>query len=320
MNWPYPPDLSIVVLSFNRRDALRHTLTELTKLSFGFIQIIVVDNASTDSSASMVVKEFPDVELVNLQTNIGVAGFNRGAELAKSEFLLILDDDSWPDERSLEIALEFLRADESLGGIMLHRRHPATLAAEWPFDNHGLQGIQRNWPDFGCGNLLRTALWRHVGGYEESFFLYRNDTDLALKIRASGEDIAFCPDWWVWHDSVIATRKSVRWLFLSTRNWIWMARRHGVGLPGFIGACLGYFHAHRLADTRIMGHLAVIRALFAGLFTPAPKLNLPVSGRPFDYLISLKRTLRNSNGPPRPPSHVQRPAAANSSSMSRHSP
>ena len=99
-----------------------------------------------------------------------------------------------------------------------------------------------------------------------------------------------------------------------------MSRRHGVGLPGFIGASLGYLHAHRLADTRIMGHLAVIRALFAGLFTPAPKLNLPVSGRPFDYLVSLKRTLRNSNGPPRPPSHVQRPVAANSSSMSRHSP
>ncbi len=47
----FPPDLSIVVLSFNRRDALRHTLQQLTNLSLGFIQIIVVDNASTDSSA-----------------------------------------------------------------------------------------------------------------------------------------------------------------------------------------------------------------------------------------------------------------------------
>ena len=315
-----PPDLSIVVLSFNRRDALRRTLCELVKLQLGHVQIIVVDNASGDSSAYMVSQEFPDLELLDLQTNIGVAGFNRGAELAKAEFLLILDDDSWPDERSLEIALEFLRADESVGGIMLHRRHPVTLAPEWPFDNHNFRGIQRNWSDFGCGNLIRTALWRKVGGYEEAYFLYRNDTDLALKVRAAGEDLAFCPDWWVWHDSVIAAHKSVRWLFLSTRNWIWMARRHAVGRSGFYGAMLGYLHAHRLADTRILGHLAVLRALFAGLLSPAPRLDLPVSGRAFNHLIALKRSLRNRDPSARPPSHVERPAPANSSSMSRHSP
>ena len=183
-----------------------------------------------------------------------------------------------------------------------------TLAPEWPFDSHGLRGIQRNWPDFGCGNLVRTELWRQVGGYEEKFFLYRNDTDLALKIRASLSDLAFCPDWWVWHDSVIARRKSVRWLYLSTRNWIWMARRHAVGPRGFVGAALGYLHAHRLADYRILGHLAAIRALFAGLFTPAPRLKLPIDGKAFDHLISLKRALRQGQALVPPPSHVDRPA------------
>jgi hypothetical protein len=308
------------VLSFNRRDALRRTLAELTRLQLGEIQIIVVDNASSDGSADMVQAEFPALELHRLPHNVGVAGFNRGVEFATSEFLLILDDDSWPDERSLELALELLRADESLGGIMLHRRHPANLAPEWPFDGHGLRGVQRNWPDFGCGNLLRTALWRHVGGYEERYFLYRNDTDLALKIRALGADLAFGPDWWVWHDSVIASRKSTRWLHLSTRNWIWMARRHAVGFAGFVGAALGYLHAHRLADRRPLGHLAVIRALLEGLLLPAPRLGFPVDGRAFDRLVDLKRTLRQRADAPAPPPWVQPPAASSISSIPPHSP
>ena len=308
------------MLSFNRRDALRRTIAELARLQLGALQIIVVDNASSDGSADMVKLEFPEVQLRCLPRNIGVAGFNRGAELATSEFLLILDDDSWPDERSLELALELLRADEPLGGVMRHRRHPATLAPEWPFDGHGLRGLQRKWPDFGCGNLLRTALWHHVGGYEERFFLYRNDTDLALKIRALGADLAFCPDWWVWHDSVIAARKSPRWLYLSTRNWIWMARRHAVGFAGLIGAALGYLHAHRLAEYRPLGHLAVLRALLEGLLTPAPRLGFAVDGDAFNRLVALKRTLRRREGVQSPPRGLQSPAASSSSSIAPHSP
>lgn len=285
--------LSIVVLSFNRRDALRRTLAHLAS-SCPRAQVIVADNASTDGSAQMVRDAFPGVELVALGENIGVAGFNRAAERASREFLLILDDDSWPDPAGLELALAALRADERLGGIMLHRRHPATNAPEWPFDNHGISGTRRPWPDMGCGNLVRTSAWRAVGGYEEGYFLYRNDTDLALKLHAAGFDTAFNPAWFVWHDSPIVTRKSDRWLRLATRNWVWLARRHGRGFSGVAGLLAGCLHAHRLARLRPRGHWSALRGTIEGLARPAPPLaaSLRPDGAAFRELVRLKTRLR----------------------------
>lgn len=292
------PALSIALLSFNRRAALHRTLTELAKLDpallGGSLQIIVCDNASSDGSADHVALHWPHVDLIRLPANIGVAGFNRAAAHATADLLLILDDDAWPDPPSLYAALAHLRSTPSLGGIMLHRRHPATGRPEWPPDGLSISGINSDWPDFGCANLIRRDCWINVNGYEEAFFLYRNDTDLALKLKAIGVDIAFNPAWLAWHDSTIASIKSIRWLHLSTRNWIWMARRHARGIRGTLGCLMGIARALILARFRPAGYLAVCRAILDGLLQPAPPLppDLRVDGRAFDRLIHLKRTLR----------------------------
>src|SRR5690606_34605702 len=93
----------------------------------------------------------------------------------------------------------------------------------------GCSAPRDDWPVMGCGNLVRRSAWQAVGGYEESFFLYRNDVDLALKLLAAGGKgggVWFDPTWVVWHDSPAAApnrRKSLRWFELATRNWIWLA-------------------------------------------------------------------------------------------------
>lgn len=308
------PALSVALLSFNRRAALQRTLGELSKLDAarlgGTLQIIVCDNASSDGSAEMVAREWPGVKLVRIPTNIGVAGFNRAAEHATSDIILILDDDAWPDPESLYSALQHLRNTPDLGGIMLHRRHPTTGNPEWPPDGLALSGLNTDWPDFGCANLVRRHCWQRVGGYEESYFLYRNDTDLALKLKAAGHDVAFHPDWLAWHDSVIASIKSIRWLHLSTRNWIWMSRRHARGMRGLIGCTMGIARAFVLARFRPAGYLAVCRAMIDGLVHPAPPLprNLTSDGKAFNRLIHLKRTLRSARHAP-PPGSLHLPGS-----------
>jgi GT2 family glycosyltransferase len=275
------------------------------------VQIIVCDNGSADGSADHVAAHWPQLTLIRLATNIGVAGFNRAAALATADIILILDDDAWPDPESLYAALNHLRSTPSLGGIMLHRRHPATGNPEWPPDGLSLSGIHTDWPDFGCANLVRRECWQCVGGYEEAFFLYRNDTDLALKLKAAGHDVAFNPAWLAWHDSVIASVKSIRWLHLSTRNWIWMSRRHASGLRGIFGCCMGIARALILARFRPAGYLAVCRAVIDGLFHPAPPLpkDLRTDGTPFNRLIHLKRTLRTTRDVP-PPTGISLPGTA----------
>ncbi len=89
------PLVTVNILSFNRREELRNTLTKVFEQDYKNIEIIVVDNASSDGSSEMVKNEFPDVQLIQLEENIGIAGWNEGFKAAKGVYVLVLDDDSY---------------------------------------------------------------------------------------------------------------------------------------------------------------------------------------------------------------------------------
>jgi GT2 family glycosyltransferase len=285
------PTLSIVVLSYNRAASLERTLTQLeANPAAAGAQIIVVDNASTDGSAAMVRQKFPDAQVLALAENRGVAGFNAGVARATGEAVLILDDDAHPEPAALEAALDLLGQRPSIGAVALHPRHPASGASEWPFAERARTEAEERWPVMGCGNLVRTDAWRAVGGYEEGFFLYRNDVDLALKLLAAGYGVHFNPAWTVWHDSPAAAKKSRRWFELATRNWIWTARRHGRGAAKLAGVLFGWAWAHRLAGLSPAAHTRIVRGVAAGIFTAPPPLpgSCRVTGAAYSTFLRLR--------------------------------
>lgn len=257
-------------------------------------EIIVVDNASTDGSDELVRGGFPDCRVIRNETNTGVAAFNRGAEAAAGTYLLILDDDAWPEGDSLNRALSFLHREPGVAAVMLQPVHPRSGALEWPFD--GVPDLTRNWPDLRCANLIRREAWDAVGGYEERYFLYRNDTDLALKLLGAGLDVAYHPAWRGMHDSPHIAVRRVRWFTLSTRNWCWMCRRHARGIRAVGPMLLGWLWAHRLAGASLSRQWAALRGGLAGVLTPPPPLPTIVrrDGRGLSRLIGLKRSLRDS--------------------------
>lgn len=297
------PSLSIIVLSFNRRAALDRTLAALTTDRFTrSAEIIVVDNASTDSSPEMVRDRYPSVRLITLARNLGVAAFNRGVEAASGAYVLVLDDDAAPEPESLDIALELLARRPDLSAVALLPRHPDTGAPEWP-SAADMPRQRDRWPMMGCGNLVRRINWLKVGGYDSRFFLYRNDTDLALKLLGSGMGVHFNPAWVVWHDSPAAARKSERWLHLATRNWFWMTRRHA-GSPWrrFTGMCFGGVWAARLAGSERARLKAVWRGIVDGIIQPAGRLPRTVrpTGADFAALLKLQMLSRAASRPPPP--------------------
>lgn len=291
--------LSIVILVYNRRDALRRTLREVEHHARAGAEVIVIDNASADDSFAVAREAAPWARVEHLDRNLGVEGFNRGAALASRDVLLILDDDAWPEPEALRSAIALFATRPELAGVMLHRRHPATGELEWPFGR--VSGAREPWPDMGCANLVRRSAWQAVGGYESAFFLYRNDTDLALKLLGAGGAVHFHPGWIALHDSPAARTKSLRWFFLSTRNWVWMCRRHARGFTRWEGIVLGWAWAHRLAGWRPRAHARAFAGAWAGLFRPAPRLPASVTrrGPALRQLLRLKRRLR-ARGSPRP--------------------
>jgi hypothetical protein len=200
-----------------------------------------------------------------------VGAFNLGVVTARSETVLVLDDDAWPDERGVAGALRVLGERPEVAAVTFHPRHPGSGGSEWRFADLGAGG-RDDWPVMGCGNLIRRSAWLELGGYEAEFFLYRNDVDLALKLLGAGWRVYFDPDWVVWHESSGAARKSVRWQLLATRNWVWLAKRHGrgLGLGGLLGALLGLLWAHRLAGLRVGSQWATLRGVAEGLWRGPP--------------------------------------------------
>lgn len=289
-----PLTLSIVIVSFNRVEALETTLRAIAALPLATAdtarprpEVIVVDNASNDHSAERVRALFPDVRLIALNQNTGVEAFNLGVNAARNDLVLILDDDARPDALALRAAIEKLESSPSLDAVALHPRHPITHRSEWPFAEDSPP--RDDFAFMGCGNLVRREAWLRVAGYEPAFFLYRNDTDLALKLLASHRGVHFNPAWVVWHDSPAATRKSRRWSNLATRNWIWLARRHARGLTRWQAILMGWARAHQLAGIHIRDHLAVLRGASRGLLARAPEL--PTSARRSDMKSEGLRSL-----------------------------
>ncbi len=261
--------LSVIIVSHHRPEALRTTLRELLSqepVTRG--EIIVADNASLDGTVEMLNREFPGVRVVVLDENLGVEAFNRGAAIARGDILLILDDDARPDPAALREALAVLDREPGVAAVALHPRHPATKQSEWPF----AKAARDHWPVMGCGNLVRAEAWLRVGGYESAFFLYRNDVDLALKLLAAGYDVRFDPAWVVWHDSPAAARKSERWLRLATRNWVWLAKRHGRGVGRWIGGVAGVVRALRHAGISAPRIGCVLSGTWNGMTKRAPSM------------------------------------------------
>lgn len=260
--------LSIVIVAYNRKDALLRTMAHLKATEpAASAEIIVVDNASADGTTEALRASHPDVQVLELTENTGVSAFNRGVEAATGKTILILDDDSWPDASGLALALQLLADRQDVVGVALHPRHPDGGRSEWPFARRVFTASDA-WPIMGCGNLVRKGAWQRAGGYCEGYFLYRNDTDLAISLGSMGS-VWFDPTWVVWHDSPAATRKSIRWCHLATRNWLWMARRHGRGSDRLF-ALLGIAQAVRLAGARPRALRAVIRGVFDGLTNGPP--------------------------------------------------
>ena len=104
--------VTVNILSHNRKNELRHTLTKIYEQDYKNIEIIVVDNASSDGTPIMVETEFPEVKLIKLYKNIGIAGWNKGFEVASGEYILVLDDDSYPGSDTINKALNCIRSEE----------------------------------------------------------------------------------------------------------------------------------------------------------------------------------------------------------------
>ena len=175
--------VSVVVLSYNRRDLLRENLRRLRELSPAPREIIVVDNASCDGSLEMIRAEFPEITLVANDENLGVArGRNAGFRRASGDFIVYLDDDSFAPvdicDRTVALFDRFPRA----GCLAYEMYHDDRLWSQWE-DGTKVSNY------YGGGHAFRTAALKAIDFLDESMWFGGEEIDSSLRLYRAGYDV-----------------------------------------------------------------------------------------------------------------------------------
>jgi GT2 family glycosyltransferase len=221
------PLFSVITLNWNRREDLDRTLQLILQQTYQPLEIIVVDNGSTDGSVEHVGKEFPDIRLIPLHENTGVEGYNKGIRNAKGEYILLIDNDmDLLQQDTLEKALEYFAGNPKLGAVALQVRleDRTELSPNNPkfWEAHG--DAEHGYPCStfdGGGVALRSTVLQQVGLYTPEFFVYHSEVDLSTRIWDAGFEIRYFPAVAVSHRHSPVSRNPKAHTFYATRNYLW---------------------------------------------------------------------------------------------------
>lgn len=230
--------LSVVILSYNTKDITRQCLEFLLKTVADnkplSVEIIVIDNGSTDGSVEMI-KTFPEIRTVFNKKNLGYPkGNNQGLKSASGQYVLFLNSDVIFGQMDLKKVIGYLDQNKNIGVLTVkvvlptgkidpasHRGFPTLwrsssyffklekLFGRIPLLNRLFGGYHLTYLDLkkiheidspsGAFYLCRTELMRKLKGFDEDYFMYGEDLDLSYRIKKLGYQMVYYPLFQVTH-------------------------------------------------------------------------------------------------------------------------
>ena len=122
------PLVSVIIVNYNGKHYLKKCISSLSAQSYPAIEVIFVDNGSSDGSTEYVRKEFPSVKIIESKKNLGFAkGNNKGIKEARSELIATLNNDTQVSSRWLEELVSAMNSDKKVGmcaSKMLFMKNP----------------------------------------------------------------------------------------------------------------------------------------------------------------------------------------------------
>jgi len=236
-------DLSIVIVNWNVRDLLRrclHSIMSSLQLPSSIfhppssnlqlptsnlqIEVIVVDNASSDGSVAMVKEEFPQVRLIANSENLGfTVGNNQGIAVSRGRYVFLLNPDTEVVGDALATMIEYIDDHPQVGALgpqllnpdgsvqSSRRRFPtlatafleSTILQQWFPHNHVTRHYyitdrpddevqEVDWVTGACLLARREAI-ENVGVLDEGFFMYSEELDWCRRIKAQGWKMVYLP-------------------------------------------------------------------------------------------------------------------------------
>jgi N-acetylglucosaminyl-diphospho-decaprenol L-rhamnosyltransferase len=173
------------------------------------IDVVVVDNGSSDESLPMLREEFPEVTVLALAENLGFGpALNRAVAEHSADPLILLNNDAAAEPRFVEALLDAnAEGVQSVAGVLLQERSPGLIDSAGVVADRTLMGFDYLHGEpaetaasaadplgpTGGAALYDRAAFEAVGGFDERIFLYYEDLDLALRMSAAGARCRLAP-------------------------------------------------------------------------------------------------------------------------------
>jgi GT2 family glycosyltransferase len=239
------PHIAVVILNWNGREFLRKFLPSVIKYSRERAEIIVADNASTDSSIEFLQKEFPDIRIIQNLTNGGFAkGYNDALRQVEADYYILLNSDIEVTENWIMPVIRLMESDPSIGACQpklrsYHQPEKFEYAGAaggfidtygYPFcrgrlfqhleDDHGqYDDVHEIFWATGACLFVRAKLFHGYGGLDNDFFAHMEEIDFCWRLKNNGYRIMYCPDSVVFHvGGGTLPKKSARKTYLNFRN------------------------------------------------------------------------------------------------------
>jgi len=243
-------DLSIIIVNWNTKKFLSHCLTSIYRYPPDYsFEVIVVDNASSDSSQEMMKTYFPEVILVENPYNMGFAVANNlGVQHSHGRYILFINSDSLVHPGTLTGAVYFMDSNSKAGlmgcktlnadgthqpsvfsfpslirmfAVILGINRFLKLSKLRDYSKNKIQGYVQ-----GSFILTRRNIFNEVGGFDKKLFMYAEDVDLCHRIKLAGWDLFYYPEIFITHIGGGSVKDSKQALENFIKSLLYLYQKH----------------------------------------------------------------------------------------------
>ncbi|MFN0157687.1 MAG: glycosyltransferase family 2 protein [Bacteroidota bacterium] len=286
------PRICAIVLNWNGGERIHRCVQSLLASTGAQVNVVVVDNGSTDGSNELLAVTFASISLIRLGKNIGLAkARNEGLRWSMEQgfdAMLFIDDDARVAPDTLSQLWQTLQSSPQAGIVtprILDGNNEKIIWYDGGVTNTFGDPVHRNMGaeagtvtresleiEFGtgCCQLIKREVVEQIGLLDETFFVYSEDADYSFRAREAAFRIVHVPGAIAWHEQSGDTKKNKgKWYrdYYVTRNKLMLFSKHYKGMK-FIVALVGFGivdFGFRIGYFMVMGEFRRCRAIFDGV-------------------------------------------------------
>ncbi|MFD0750332.1 glycosyltransferase family 2 protein [Mucilaginibacter calamicampi] len=256
------PKVAIVILNWNGVNHLRSFLPSVLTSSYPNLEIVVGDNASTDSSLAFIESMYPSVRVIRNNENYGfTGGYNRVLAQVEADYYILLNSDVEVHPGWIEPVIELMESDPLIavaapkildfnkkdhfehagaaGGFIDSFGYPfcqGRMFYEIETDNGQYNTSREVFWASGAAMFIKKKCWDEAEGFDERFFAHMEEIDLCWRLKNRGYKIMYCADAEVYHlgGGTLNTENPFK-TYLNFRNNLLLLKKN---LPFWRGASI----------------------------------------------------------------------------------